>query len=123
METYKSKGLYGEGTVYVLKTVEDFDEYEKLLESEEEGYIKKYNPNFYAFKEDFIKYVGKIWEDKDQLRYTLNGVPVYVEYKVIGIEDNVPYADWYWLVQNIQDENNIKHILANSPELKEGLKD
>ena len=123
METYKSKGLYGEGTVYVLKTVEDFDEYEKLLESEEEGYIKKYNPNFYSFKEEFIQYIGKIWEDKDQLRYTFNGVPVYAEYKVIAIEDDCPMADWYWLVQNTQDENDTKYILANSWDLKNGLKD
>ena len=123
METYKSKGLYGEGTVYVLKSVEDFDEYEKILESEEEGSIKKYNPNFYSFKEDFIKYVGKIWQDKDQLRYTLNGVPVYVEYKVIGIEDNNPMMDWYWLVQNTKDEKDLKNLLANGPDLRDGLKD
>lgn len=123
MEIYKENGIYGEGDVYVLKSLEDFDEYEKLLESEEEGYIKKYNPNFYAFKEEFIQYIGKIWKDKNKRIYTLNGVPKYKEYKVIAIEDNLSWADWYWLLQNTQNEKDIKYLLANGSDLKDGLKD
>ena len=30
METYRMKGIYGEGDVYVLKNIENLDEYEKL---------------------------------------------------------------------------------------------
>ena len=120
METYKMKGIYGEGDVYVLKTIEDWDEYEKLCRGRNSDFLK-YNPNFFSFKEDFEKYIGKIWQDKDQLRYTYNGVPVYVEYKVIGIEDNNPMMDWYWIVQNVDDERDIKSILANSCDLENGI--
>ena len=121
METYRMKGIYGEGDVYVLKTIEDWDEYEKLCRERNSDFLK-YNPNFFSFKEDFEKYIGKIWKDKDQLRYTYNGVPVYVEYKVIAIEDNNPMMDWYWIVQNVDDDRDVKSILANSCDLKNGIK-
>ena len=117
METYRMKGIYGEGDVYALKTIEDWDEYEKLCRER-----IKYNPNFFSFKEDFEKYIGKIWKDKDQLRYTYNSVPVYVEYKVIAIEDNNPMMDWYWIVQNVDDDRDIKTILVNSYDLENGIK-
>lgn len=120
MQTYIEKGIYGEGEVYVLKTMEDWDEYEKMLKDEGPDFLN-YDPNFYSFKEDFKKYIGKIWQDKNQLRYTYNGVPVYVEYKVIAIEDDYAMLDWYWIVQNVDDDRDIKHILANSTELEEGI--
>lgn len=121
METYRMKGIYGEGDVYVLKTIEDWDEYEKLCKERNSDFLK-YNPNFFSFKEDFEKYIGKVWQDKEQLRYTYNGVPVYVEYKVIAIEDNNPMMDWYWIVQNVDDDRDVKSILANSCDLKDGIK-
>ena len=121
METYRMKGIYGEGDVYVLKTIEDWDEYEKLCRERNSDFLK-YNPNFFSFKEDFEKYIGKTWQDKEQLRYTYNGVPVYIEYKVIAIEDNNPMMDWYWIVQNVDDDRDVKSILANSCDLKNGIK-
>ena len=120
METYRMKGIYGEGDVYVLKTIKDWDEYEKLCRERNSDFLK-YNPNFFSFKEDFEKYIGKVWQDKEQLRYTYNGVPVYVEYKVIAIEDNNPMMDWYWIVQNVDDDRDVKSILANSCDLKNGI--
>ena len=121
METYRMKGIYGEGDVYVLKTIEDWDEYEKLCRGRNSDFLQ-YNPNFFSFKEDFEKYIGKVWQDKEQLRYTYNGEPVYVEYKVIAIEDNNPMMDWYWIVQNVDDDRDVKSILANSCDLKDGIK-
>ena len=121
METYKMKGIYGEGDVYVLKTIEDWDEYEKLCRERNSDFLK-YNPNFFSFKEDFEKYIGKVWTDKEQVRYTYNDEPVYVEYKVIAIEDNNPMMDWYWIVQNVDDDRDVKSILANSCDLKNGIK-
>ena len=121
METYRMKGIYGEGDVYVLKTIEDCDEYEKLCRERNSDFLQ-YNPNFFSFKEDFEKYIGKVWQDKEQLRYTYNDEPVYVEYKVIAIEDNNPMMDWYWIVQNVDDDRDIKSILANSCDLKNGIK-
>ena len=121
METYRMKGIYGEGDVYVLKTIEDWDKYEKLCRERNLDFLK-YNPNFFSFKEDFEKYIGKVWQDKEQLRYTYNDEPVYVEYKVIAIEDNNPMMDWYWIVQNVDDDRDVKSILANSCDLKDGIK-
>ena len=121
METYKMKGIYGEGDVYVLKTMEDWDEYEKLCREKDPDFLKQ-NPNFFSFKEDFKKYIGKTWEDHSQLRYTFNDIPVYEEYKVIGIEDNNPMMDWYWIVQNLDDDRDVKSILVNSLDLKDGIK-
>ena len=121
METYKMKGIYGEGDVYVLKTMEDWDEYEKLCREKNSDFLK-YNPNFFSLKEDFEKYIGKTWQDKEQLRYTYNDAPVYVEYKVIAIEDNNPMMDWYWIVQNVDDDRDVKSILANSCDLENGIK-
>ena len=121
METYRMKGIYGEGDVYVLKTIEDWDEYEKLCKERNSDFLK-YNPNFFSLKEDFEKYIGKVWQDKEQLIYTYNGEPVYVEYKVIAIEDNNPMMDWYWIVQNVDDDRDVKSILANSYDLENGIK-
>ena len=121
METYRMKGIYGEGDVYVLKTIEDWDEYEKMCRERNSDFLK-YNPNFFSFKEDFERYIGKVWQDKEQLRYTYNDEPVYVEYKVIAIEDNNPMMDWYWIVQNVDDDRDVKSILANSCDLKNGIK-
>ena len=121
MEIYRMKGIYGEGDVYVLKTIEDWDEYEKLCRERNSDFLQ-YNPNFFSFKEDFEKYIGKVWQDKEQLRYTYNDEPVYVEYKVIAIEDNNPMMDWYWIVQNVDDDRDVKSILANSCDLKNGIK-
>ena len=120
METYKMKGIYGEGDVHVLKTMEDWDEYEKLCREKDTDFLK-WNPNFFSFKEDFKKYIGKTWEDHNQLRYTFNDIPVYEEYKVIGIEDNNPMMDWYWIVQNVDDDRDVKSILANSCDLENGI--
>jgi len=126
MKIYKEKSVFhpnAEENVYVLETLEDWDEYEKYLNDKDPNYIPQCNPNFYSFKEDFKKYIGKIWQDKNQLRYTYNGVHVYVEYKVIAIEDDDAMLDWYWVVQNVDDDRDIKHILANSWDLINGIKE
>jgi hypothetical protein len=122
MKTYVAKGIIGEDTVYVLETLEDWDEYEKILNDIGENYIKECNPNFYSFKEDFKKYIGKIWQDKNQLRYKINGKPVYVEYKIIAMEDDFANLDWYWVVQNVDDDRDIKYVLANSWDIQNGIK-
>ena len=122
MKTYEATGITGTDQVYVLETIEDWDEYEKILNDIDKDFITKYNPNFYSFKEDFKKYIGKIWQDKNQLRYRFNGIPVYEEYKVIAIEDDNANLDWYWVVQNVDDDRDIKYILANSWDMQNGIK-
>ena len=124
MKIYTEKSLFipgTEGNVYVIETIEDWDEYEKILKDEDQDFLK-WNPNFYSFKDDFKKYIGKIWQDKNQLRYMFNGEPVYVEYKVIALEDDDPNMDWYWVVQNVDDDRDIKRVLANSYDMQNGIK-
>ena len=122
MKKYKCKGLlYSEGTVYVLESLEDWDEYEKIYKEENPDFLKQ-NPNFYVIKEEFKEYIGRVWEDKSEIRYKLNGRAVYKGYDVVGVEDNCPWMDWYWILQNIDDPKDIKNILVNSHDLKNGLK-
>ena len=124
MKIYKEKSLFipgAEGNIYVLETMEDWDEYKKILKDEDPDFLK-WNPNFYSFKEDFKKYIGKIWQDKNQLRYMFNGEPVYVEYKVIALEDDDPNMDWYWVVRNVDDDRDVKRVLANSWDMQNGIK-
>jgi hypothetical protein len=101
--------------------MEDWDEYEKILKEMDQDFLK-WNPNFYSFKKDFKKYIGKIWQDKNQLRYMFNGEPVYVEYKVIALEDDNPNMDWYWVVRNVDDDRDVKRVLANSWDMQNGIK-
>ena len=124
MKIYTEKSPFipgAEGNVYVLETMEDWDEYEKILKEMDQDFLK-WNPNFYSFKEDFKKYIGKIWQDKNQLRYMFNGEPVYVEYKVIALEDDNPNMDWYWVVRNVDDDRDVKRVLANSWDMQNGIK-
>lgn len=111
MKTYKGKHfIYGiECTDYVLETLSDWDEYEKLLK--ENPNFSKVNPNFYSFKEDFEKYHGRIWKDSRTDE----------RYRVIGIEDSNTADDWYWIVENLDDPRDTMYILANSWDLVEGL--
>lgn len=109
MKIEKQHGVYGEGDVYTLYTINDWDEYENLLKSNNQDFLK-FNPNFYSFKEDFIKYIGKIWQDENE------------EYKVIAIQDDNSMADWYWVLQNVNKSDKIIYLLANSYDLQEGLK-
>lgn len=113
MRTYTQKGICGYGTVYVMERMEDFDEYEKILGRE---YIERFNPNFYEFKKEFKERIGTWWEDRKQLRYMYNGKPVYVRYKIIGLEDNNPFMDWYWIVQNEDDSRDVRYINCNDPD-------
>lgn len=105
-------GLYGKGYVYTLYTLEDFDIYENYLNTIDNDYIKKYNPNFHSFKEDFKKYVGKLWS------ITKNET-----YRVIGIEDDDTMADWYWVLENIENPSDIIYQLANDSDFYKGLID
>ena len=45
-----------------------------------------------------------------------NGEPVYVEYKVIALEDDYANMDWYWVVQNVDDDRDIKYVNVNGIE-------
>ena len=104
-------GLYGEGIVYVINSIEDFDEYAKVTNKSKEKIDK--------LKERFNKYIGKIWQDFNKPLDIVDGVQQYMEYKIIGLEDNIPYRDYYWVVQNVDDERDIQYVLNIRTGLKE----
>lgn len=122
MKTYVEKCPFHPGkpecTNYVLYTLEDWDEYEQILKAK--GDFLKWNPNFYSFKEDFMKYIGKIWSNEHYYFHTKKGKPVG-KYKIIGMEDSNSMQDWYFLAQNIDDDRDIEYILVNSHDIDEGL--
>lgn len=111
MITYTDKGTAGEGPVYVLETLADFDTYEKILGGKD--MIMKYNPVFYKIKDEFRKRIGSIWEDTSKARYEYEGRPVYAKYTVIAIEDNTAFLDWYWVMRNRDDERDIRYVNIN----------
>lgn len=106
MKTYQEKGIYGTGTVYLLEKVEDFDELATIKGCSLEELDK--HSNFSSFKEDFIKYIGKLWVDTSDSDIKL--------FRIIGLEDNEPMADWYWVVEYVNDKSIVKHPLANDPD-------
>ena len=98
MKVFEETGIYGKGHRYVIETVEDFDEWRDLHKD-------SYGTNRFADEMigDFRQCIGKNW--KDPKTGTL--------YKVIGLEDNEAYMDWYWIIQNVDDERDMQYPLAN----------
>ena len=103
LKTYKTVGIYGEGTAYVLENLGDWDEYEEFLLSAD---LMKFNPNFYEFKKDFIRNAGKFVEFAGEM------------YKVVAAEDDNSMLDWYYVCENINDKRKRKYCLMNDTELE-----
>lgn len=103
MKAYKTVGIYGEGTAYILENLGDWDEYEEFLLSAD---LMKFNPNFYEFKKDFFRNAGKFVEFTGEL------------YKVAAAECDETMADWYYVCENINDKQKRKYCLMNDTELE-----
>ena len=76
MEHTTEKGIYGEGNVWRFYTVEE---------------AEQHNTTSAVWKhivERMKDYLGKTWIGKG------------CEYKIIGLEDNEPYLDYYWILEN-----------------------
>lgn len=101
-------GLYGRGVEYIIETLEDWDSYEKMCR-ETFPEILQY-PDFSKIKEDFKKFIGKIWTSESKKRY-----------EVVAMVDSRPNRDWYWLLRNIEEEKDTRYLLFVSRELEEGL--
>ena len=76
MEHTIEKGIYGEGDVWRFYTVEEAEQHNTKSAS------WKYTV------EQMKDCLGKIWTNKG------------CEYKIIGLEDNEPYSDYYWILEN-----------------------
>lgn len=107
MKKFRKSGIYGEDDVWVLETLEDFDEYLKLNKDTSLSLTGWYN----VFKNGFTKYKDKYINDKNQLRYMFNGKGVYVRYKLIAVEVNDAWCDVYWVLENEDDPRDVKTVL------------
>jgi len=108
MEHFIESRLYPNADVWRFYSIEEAEKHESSC------------PNWKYVLEDFKKIFGKIWEDKKDIRYFYNDVPVYHEYRVIGLEDNNAWADYYWI---LEDKNGLRRYeLANMSEFYEGIK-
>lgn len=107
MEHFKVNGLYYNDYVWRFYSI---DAAEKHITS---------CPNWKIILDDFKKIFGKTWRDKNVIRYVFNGVPVYREYRIIGLEDNNSFADYYWILEN---ENGLRRYEnVNDKEFYEGI--
>lgn len=109
MEHIQKEGIYGKGDVWRFYTVEEAEKHEKQC------------VNWQSIVEDFKKIKGKTWLDKQDIRYLLNSEPVYREYTIIGIEDNEPWADYYWILEDSLTKKR-KFKLVNYSEFYKDIK-
>lgn len=98
MESLIEKGFYGEqGYVYRFYTIE-----EMLTHNTKCG-------NWPFILQQAEKYLGCIWVDR-------NGVV----YKIIGVEDNNAWLDYYWILEDCNGDR--KYMLVNDPDFEKNIK-
>jgi hypothetical protein len=102
-------GIYGKGNIWKFYTVEDAEQHNK--ESESWKYVI----------EHLKKYLGKTWVDRKTVRFLIEGESVCKEYKIVGVEDNEPYYDYYWILED--DNHNVRYELVNSADFYKCIKD
>lgn len=101
------KGIYGEGEVWRFYTVEEAEQH-------------KSTSSWQYVIEQMKKYLGKTWVSNKEVMYYFNNEPRYMEYKIIGVEDNEPYADYYWILQH---GHITKYELINSADFYNNIKE
>lgn len=109
MEHTIENGIYGSGNVWRFYNVEDAERHDKESEC------------WKNVVEDLKKYLGKTWVDKKTICYMVKGTPVCKEYKIVGIEDNEPFCDYYWILED--ESHSIRYELYNSIDFYQNIKD
>lgn len=108
MEHTIEKGIYGvDGDVWRFYSVEEAEKHKSKCK------------NWPSVLEDLKKYIGHKWFDKSEIRYKIDDKPVYKSYKIIGIEDNRAYCDYYWILED--EKKNKKFVLTNLKEFYENI--
>ena len=102
-------GIYGKGNIWRFYTVDEAEKHDK--ESESWKYVI----------DRLKKYLGKTWVDRKTVRFLIEGEPVYKEYKIIGVEDNEPYCDYYWILED--ETHAIRYELINSVDFYKNIKE
>lgn len=101
-------GIYGEGDIWKFYSISEAEEHENSC------------PNWPHILERFKEIYGKVWEDRRNLRYRLNGVPVYEEYTIVGVEDNDAWADYYWILKG--RDGKLRYELTNNSDFYNWIK-
>lgn len=96
MEHIIENGIYGKGDVWRFYTIEEAEQHDKKS--------AVWNHIISRMKDC----LGKTWIGKD------------CEYKIIGIEDNAPYLDYYWILEN--ESGKRRYELANFPDFYKNIK-
>jgi hypothetical protein len=102
-------GIYGKGNIWRFYTVEEAEKHDE--ESESWKYVIDH----------LKKYLGKTWVDRKTVLYKIYGKPVCKEYKIIGVEDNEPYCDYYWILED--ETHAIRYELVNSADFYKSIKE
>ncbi len=108
MEHTIEKGIYGEGNVWRFYTVEEAEQHDKKSAS------------WKHCVEHMKDCLGKFWLDKKDILYYYNNEPRYRKYKIIGLEDNEAYSDYYWILEN--EFGDRKYELTNSADFYKNIK-
>ena len=109
MEHTIENGIYGEGDVWRFYTVEEAEQHTK--KSDAWSYII----------EQMKKYLGKTWLDKKDIIYYYNNDPRYREYKIVGVEDNESFCDYYWILEG--QGGKTKYELINYADFYKNIKE
>jgi hypothetical protein len=96
MEHTIEKGIYGKGDVWRFYTVEEAEQHN--TKSESWKYIV----------EQMKDCLGKTWTGRGY------------EYRIIGLEDNEPYLDYYWILEN--ESGDRIYELANFADFYKNIK-
>ena len=110
MEHTIQNGIYGEGNVWQFYDVEEAEQH-------------KGNSSSWKYVVERMKHcLGKIWLDKKDILYFYEDTPIYREYKIIGVEDNDPFCDYYWILEDQCHQRSRKYELVNSADFYKQIK-
>ena len=110
MEHTIQKGIYGEGNVWQFYDIEEAEQH-------------KDNSSSWKYVVERMKQcLGKIWLDKKDILYFYDDIPIYREYKIIGVEDNEPFCDYYWILEDQNNPRSRKYELVNSADFYKQIK-
>ena len=110
MEHTIQNGIYGEGDIWQFYDIEEAEQH-------------KGNSSSWKYVVEQMKQcLGKIWLDKKDILYFYDDTPIYREYKIIGVEDNEPFCDYYWILEDQRHPRSRKYELVNSADFYKQIK-
>lgn len=94
MKHYKTKGLYDfESDVWDFYSIEEISSHTND------------SPNWKSCVKDAKQILGKKCH-KNEIRYLVEGKPIYKLYTIVGLEDNKAWGDYYWIIRPIGETSD-----------------